>query len=200
MESQRKFLLIIIIPVLIIASIGAIYIIYQYNQANRSTSETTVCTYASPESQGLSNDSITELVDIVQSYFDEELIVGAEIVVIKNRKILLHDVFGWNDRENEIPMERNTLFNIRSMTKTITGAAIQILIDEGKLRQDNLAAEYLPSFDNEKSNNITIEQLLTHRSGLPLSIITVADEYETLYSMANEVGIHGPDFTPGSKF
>jgi len=197
-KSQRKSLLVIVI--LLMASIGAIYIIYLYNQANRPTPETTVFTYASPESQGLSNASITELADIVQSYFEEELIVGAELVVIKNRKIVLHEAFGWNDRENEIPMERNTLFNIRSMTKPITGAAIQILIDEGRLRLDSLAAEYLPGFNNENSNNTTIEQLLTHRSGLPLSIITAADEYETLFSMANEVGVRGPDFTPGSKF
>ncbi len=197
-KSQRKSILIIVI--LLMASIGAIYIIYLYNQANQPTPETTVFTYASPESQGLSNASITELTDIVQSYFEEELIVGAELVVIKNRKIVLHEAFGWNDRENEIPMERNTLFNIRSMTKPITGAAIQILIDEGRLRLDSLAAEYLTGFNNEKSNNITIEQLLTHRSGLPLSIITAADEYETLFSMANEIGLRGPDFTPGSKF
>lgn len=199
-KSRRKSLLVIIVPILLMASMGAIYIIYEYNQANRPTPETAVFNYASPESQGLSNDSITELADIVQSYFEEELIVGAELVVIKNRKIILHEAFGWNDRENETPMQRNTLFNIRSMTKPITGAAIQILIDEGKLHADSLAAEYLPGFNNENSNNITIEQLLTHRSGLPLSIITAADEYETLFSMANEVGMRGPDFTPGSKF
>ncbi len=199
-ESQRKSLLILIIPVLLIASIGTIYVIYQYSQSHNPAQETTVFTYALPESQGLSNASITELADIVQSYFDEELIVGAELVVIKNRKIVLHEVFGWNDRENEIPMEKNTIFNIRSMTKPITGAAIQILIDEGRLSPDTLAAEYLPGFKNEKSNNITIEQLLTHRSGLPLSIITTADEYETLYSMANEAGTRRPNFIPGSKF
>ena len=196
----RKSLLVIVVPLLLIIGIGAIYVSYQYNQTHSPTPEAPVFSYASPESQGISNKSITELADIVQSYFEEELIVGAELVVIKNRKIVLHEVFGWNDRENEIPMERNTLFNIRSMTKTITGAAIQILIDEGRLRLDSRAAEYLPGFDNENSQNITIEQLLTHRSGLPLSIITAADEYETLFSMANETGIIGPEFTPGSKF
>ncbi len=156
--------------------------------------------YASPESQGISNESVAELANTVRSYFNEELIVGAELVVIKNRKIVLHEVVGWKDRENKIPMDRNTLFNIRSMTKPITGAAIQILIDEAYLRLDSRAVEYLPGFDNENSQNITVEQLLTHCSGLPLSIITAADEYETLYSMANEIGIIGPEFTPGSKF
>ena len=198
-QVQRIPLPVIVVSLLIIGVV-AVYYVDQYNQTYQPTPEAPVFSYASPESQGISNESVTELADTVRSYFDEELIVGAELVVIKNRKIVLHEVVGWNDRENEVPMERNTLFNIRSMTKTITGAAIQILIDEGRLRLDSRAAEYLPGFDNEDSQNITVEQLLTHRSGLPLSIITAADEYETLFSMANETGIIGPEFTSGSKF
>ncbi len=197
MEKVRRIPLPIIAFSLLV--IGVLAIDYS-EQAYTPTSEVPVFLYASPESQGISNETISELADIVQGYFDEELIVGAEFVVIKNRKIVLHEVVGWNDREGEIPMERNTLFNIRSMTKPITGAAIQILIDEGRLRLDSRVAEYLPGFDNDDSLNITIEQLLTHRSGLPLSILTAADEYETLYSMANETGIIGPEFEPGSKF
>ena len=183
---------------LLIIGVVAIYYIDQYQQT--LTPEAHAFSYASPESQGISNETVKELVDTVQSYFDEEMIVGAELVVIKNRRIVLHEVFGWKDRENETSMERNMLFNVRSMTKPITGAAIQILIDEGRLRLDSRAAEYLPGFDNENSGNITIEQLLTHHSGLPLSIIVAADEFETLLSMANETGTRGPEFTPGSKF
>ena len=62
------------------------------------------------------------------------------------------------------------------MTKTLTGAAAQILIDDGKLRLTDRAADYLPGFQNEKSRNITIEHLLTHFSGLPLTILNGFDE------------------------
>jgi CubicO group peptidase (beta-lactamase class C family) len=152
---------------LMIIVIVAVYYVDQHNQTYPPTPEAPVFSYVSPESQGISNESVAELVDAVQSYFDEELIVGAELVVIKNRMIVLHEVVGWKDRENEIPMERNTLFNIRSMTKPITGAAIQILIDEGRLRLDTRAAEYIPGFDNEDSRNITVEQLLTPIADCP---------------------------------
>ncbi len=149
MGEVRRIPLPVIGASLMIIVVFAVYYVDQQNQTFSPTPEAPVFAYASPESQGISNESIAELADAVQRYFDEELIVGAELVVIKNRKIVLHEAVGWNDRENEIPMERDTLFNVRSMTKPITGAAIQILIDEGHLRLDSRAAEYLPGFDKE---------------------------------------------------
>jgi CubicO group peptidase (beta-lactamase class C family) len=155
--------------------------------------------YATPESQGMSADALEELADIVSTYLDEGRIVGAELMVLKNRYIVMHEVFGWRDRESDVSMEKNTLFNIRSMTKPITGAAAQLLIDRGQLRLDDRVADYLPGFDNDRSENITVEQLLTHRAGLPLTILTSVDEYGDLLTMANEVGRRGPEFPPGSK-
>ena len=148
----------------------------------------------------MSNESVAELADIVQRYFDDEEIVGAELVVIKNRKVVLHEVFGWKDREGEIPMEKNSIFNIRSMTKPVTGAAVQILIDDGRLSLTSRAAEFIPGFDNEASRNITVEQLLSHMSGLPLSLMLSTDQFESLFMLANETGVQGPQFEPGSKF
>jgi len=121
--------------------------------------------YVTPESQNMSSEALQQLTDIVQGYVDNERIVGAELMVLKNRYIVLHEVFGWKDRENEVPMDENTLFNIRSMTKPITGAAAQILIDRGELYLDDRVADYLPGFDNELSGNITVQQLLTHQGG-----------------------------------
>ena len=74
--------------------------------------------YVTPESQNISSEALQELTDIVQDYVDNEQIVGAELMVLKNRYIVLHDVFGWEDRENEVPMEENTLFNIRSIDQS----------------------------------------------------------------------------------
>ena len=98
-------------------------------------------------------------------------------------------------------MERDTIFNIRSMTKPLTGVAVQMLADEGKLHLDDPVAKYLPGFDNDKSKAITIEQLLQHRSGLPLSIITAKiDQYSDLQTQAKAIGEKGPQFKPGEKF
>ena len=155
--------------------------------------------YVIPKSQDMSAETLGELADIVQGYVEEGRIVGAELMVLKNRYIVLHEVFGLKSQEDETPMEKNTLFNIRSMTKPITGSAVQILIDRGELRLSDRVAEYLPWFDNELSGNITVQQLLTHQAGLPLTIVTRLDDYDDLWTMANEVGKLGPEFPPGSK-
>jgi CubicO group peptidase (beta-lactamase class C family) len=155
---------------------------------------------ATPESQGVPAEAIEALEAAVQGYIDKDHAVGAELLIIKNRKTILHEGFGLRDRASEAPMQPNTIFNIRSQTKALTGAAIQILIDRGKLALDDRAAAYLPGFDNEASGEITIEQLLTHRSGLPLTIVTATDEYPDLVSMANAVGERGPEYAPGSRF
>ena len=156
--------------------------------------------HADPEIHGISADALEELSAITNKHFEEDYIVGAECLIIKSGFIVSHEVYGWMDREELKPMEPNTIFNIRSMTKMLTGASAQILIDEGKLHLDDKVAQYLPGFDNRRSGEITIEQLLTHRSGLPLSTITSLNEFDDLYSFANSIGERGPEFPPGSKF
>jgi len=158
---------------------------------------------ANPESQGISSESLKQLSDTVRGYLDAKQIIGAELVVIKNRRTVLHEVFGWRDREDKAEMGKNTRFNLRSMTKPLTGAAAQILIDEGKLRLEDQVSTYLPGFKNKQSGAITIGQLLTHRSGLPLSILTSVEEMKQhgdLISVANATGERGPQFEPDEKF
>ena len=155
---------------------------------------------ATPESQGVPAAAVRQLADEVAGYVKAGAIVGGELLVIKNRKTILHEAFGDRDREDKLPMVRDTIFNIRSMTKPFTGVAVQILVDEGKIRLDDLAAKYLPGFDNDKSCAITIKQLIEHRSGLPLTILVTTHGFKDLQSQAKAVGEKGPEFKPGEKF
>jgi len=165
-----------------------------FSQINSSFSS------ASPESYGINSDALQNITKFVTEEIEKDQIVGAELLIIKNGNKVLHKAFGWNDREDSILMKVNTIFNIRSMTKTFTGAGIQILIDNRKLRLDDKAARYLPGFNNQKSKAISIEQLLTHRSGLPISIIKDFNDYKTLYKLANAIGETGSQIEPDTKF
>jgi CubicO group peptidase (beta-lactamase class C family) len=172
-----------------------------YPVGTASAQDKSVFPTATPESVGLSATAVKAIADEVAGYAKAGIIVGGELLIVKNRKTVLHEVYGDRDREDKRPMVRNTIFNIRSMTKSLTGAAIQILIDEGKLRLDDPVAKYLSAFDNDKSRAITIEHLLTHRSGLPLTIITTKiDQFPDLQTQAKAIGEKGPQFKPGEKF
>jgi CubicO group peptidase (beta-lactamase class C family) len=156
---------------------------------------------ADPETHGISTASLEALADIIRGYVEQDTIVGAELAVIKDRHLVFHEAFGLRDQEQEVPWTRNTICNIRSMSKCLTGAAAQILIDEGRLGIDDPVAKYLPSFDNDQSRAITVRHLLTHRSGLPLTMMEkMFNEYENLRVIADMAGEQGPDFEPGSDF
>ena len=153
-----------------------------------------------PENHGIPVEVLEEFSTTIYKHFEDDYIVGAEFLIVKSGHIVMHEAYGWMDREELKPIEPNTIFNIRSMTKMLTGASAQILIDEGRLSLDDQVSQYLPGFNNRKSGGITIEQLLTHRSGLPMSTLTSLDEFDDLYSIGNSIGEKGPEFTPGSKF
>jgi CubicO group peptidase (beta-lactamase class C family) len=157
--------------------------------------------YVAAESQEISPEALQALADIVNGYVQDDKVVGAELMVLKNRRIVLHETFGWKDRDDEVSMDRNTLFNIRSMTKPVIGTAIQMLIDEGQLSLDDHVAQYIPAFNDGKSGDTTVEHLLTHRSGLPLTMIAASfGEFDSLRALADGAGERGPDFEPGSAF
>src|SRR6185436_10098131 len=79
---------------------------------------------ATPESVGLTAAAVHAVRDEVAAYAKNGTIVGGELLIIKNRKTILHEAFGDRDREDKKPMVKNTIFNIRSMTKSLTGAAM----------------------------------------------------------------------------
>ncbi len=111
-------------------------------------------------SDAVANESLQELGKVIQQYIDDDKAVGAELLVIQDGQTLFHESFGYSDREQKRRWENETLCNIRSMTKPITSVAAQILIDRELLQLDVPVANYLESFDNEKSKSITVRQVI----------------------------------------
>lgn len=136
----------------------------------------------------------------VEAWVAAGRLVGAELLVLKNRQVVLHETFGWKDLETRTPMEKNTLFNIRSMTKPLIGLAAQILIDEGRCAENDRISRFLPEFTSGPGSSITIGHLLTHRSGLPLSFVNDFDRFPDLQAIAAQAARTEPAFLPGSGF
>ena len=147
------------------------------------------------------DESIEALGKVVAEFVEKNYAVGAELLVVQDGRTLYHEVYGLADQIDKTPWTKQTICNIRSMSKPVTGVAAQILIDRGQLAIDDPVSKYLASFDNDKSRDITVRQLLTHRSGLPLTILkTKIDEYPNLMAQADAIGKKGPEFEPDSKF
>lgn len=157
---------------------------------------------AKPDVVGISEEALKALSDHVSSLVDENDVVGAEIHVIKNRKTVLHHAFGMADREAKRELTKNSVYCVRSMTKPLIGTAIQMLLDEGKLRLEQPVHEILPAFDGPQHRKILIGHLLTHKSGLPFSTIHIKglDAYQSLNEVANEAAQTRLEFVPGKSF
>jgi len=96
---------------------------------------------------------------------------GMAVAIVKDGKLVLAKGYGVRKMGESSPVDENTLFGIASNTKAFTAAALAILADEGKLAWDDPVIKHLPSFamyDPYVTREMTIRDLLTHRSGLGL--------------------------------
>lgn len=132
-------------------------------------------------SQGVDSLKLAEIPVILQKFVEEKKIAGAVTLVEHNGQIVSYEAVGFQDIEKNIPMQKNTIFRIASMTKVFAAAAIMMLCEEGKLQLNDPVEKYLPEFHDmwlvsemtgEKaslirpSRQITIRDILSHTSGL----------------------------------
>ena len=96
---------------------------------------------------------------------------GAAIAVVKDGEVLFAKGYGVRRLGDTTRVDAHTLFQIASNTKAFTTAALAMLADEGKLTWDDLVTRHLPGFqlyDPYVTRELTIRDLVTHRSGLGL--------------------------------
>jgi CubicO group peptidase (beta-lactamase class C family) len=117
----------------------------------------------------------------IESMVDAGALAGAATLVWRNGKIIQIGTVGWRDVETRLPIARDTIFRIASMTKPITSVAALMLFEEGRFALDDPITRWAPEFSQMRvlgSPNgpldqtspaerlITFRDLLTHRSGL----------------------------------
>ncbi len=115
------------------------------------------------------NMVLTNVEDEIIDYMKQYEAVGLSVAVIKENKIVYSKGFGYRDLEKKLPVTENTLFHIASMTKAFTGSLLGVLESRNQLSLKDRPGLYVPNFQfyNEKMNTlITLEDLLSHKSGL----------------------------------
>jgi CubicO group peptidase (beta-lactamase class C family) len=108
-------------------------------------------------------------------------LAGAATLVWRDGKVIQSACVGWRDLEAKLPIERDTIFRIASMSKPITSTAALMLLEEGRFALEEPIARWAPEFSQMRvlrsptgpldqtdaaERPITFEDLLTHRSGL----------------------------------
>jgi D-alanyl-D-alanine carboxypeptidase len=116
--------------------------------------------------------------DVATAALDRENIPGLQIAIIRGGQIVLDRGYGIRDIRAHQPVESNTLFEIGSITKSFTSAAILQLKERGKLKLGDRLGQYVPEYPRGK--DITIEQLLQMTSGIPDHINDVPNSVEII--------------------
>jgi CubicO group peptidase (beta-lactamase class C family) len=142
---------------------------------------------------------------VMEKMIAKNEIAGAVTVVVTKDKTVHLESTGFADVATNRPMTPDTLFWIASMTKPVTGTAILMLQDEGKLNVVDPVAKYLPEFANLKTPsgkpaNLTITQILTHTSGLGEASGPAEQQAKTLADLV-PLWLAAPmQYEPGEKW
>ena len=130
---------------------------------------------------GMSSERLERVVEEFRRDVDNKKIPGFVSMIMRKGQLVQFTAYGYADIEKRIPLKEDSIFRIYSMTKPITGVALMILVEEGKIRLDDPVKKYIPSFGKTKvftelkdlqivtqplNRDITIRDLATHTSGL----------------------------------
>lgn len=165
---------------------------------------------------------------IMDRYTQNGFCAGSSLLVLQHGEEKLYAQSGWADRESQIPVQRDTLFRLYSMSKPITGCAAMILLERGIIDLYEPVSQYLPGFKNcmvrgrgtpePISRPVRIRDLLSMTSGLPygdeetqagkgaLSLFAEigrrlhSETPMTTVEIANRMGENGLSFQPGERW
>jgi CubicO group peptidase (beta-lactamase class C family) len=108
---------------------------------------------------------IDRINELMMRYEELGLFSGA-VLAAEGGEVLYESAFGMANRELGVPNTADTRFRIASISKPFTTVLVLQMVEDGKLSLDDTLAELLPGYSGEGADRITVEQLLTHTSGL----------------------------------
>jgi CubicO group peptidase (beta-lactamase class C family) len=151
-------------------------------------------TTARPEEVGLSSERLQQVNALVKRHLDNKSFSGAVTLVARNGRIAHLQAHGLSDLDSKKPMQADAMFRIMSMTKPVVGAAIIMMMEEGKVRLTDPVSKFIPALKGMQvavaqpplpgpppaagtpaepryyvvpaDHEFTIKELLTHTSGL----------------------------------
>lgn len=179
--------------------------------------------WAAPQDCGVSTERLERIHAAVARRIAAKDYSGAVSLVARDGKIVHFEAQGLRDVETGKPMTTDSIFRMASMSKPVTGVAVLMLVEEGKIRLTEPVSKYIPEFKGMKvavpdpsqpsgfntvpaSHDITIWELLTHTSGLASGKIALREAGklprkpgETLADYIPRLGATPLEFQPETR-
>lgn len=157
---------------------------------------------ATPESVEMSALRLDAITRVVRRGISEGGFPGAAVVVGRRGSAVYSQGFGrlsWGVDAPSVSPDRS-VYDLASLTKVIgTTTAIMLLYDEGRIHLDDKVSTFFPEFGGGEKDNVTIQDLLTHRSGLPAG----RDLWRLAWSPADaqRLVLQTPlEYSPGTRY
>jgi uncharacterized protein YbbC (DUF1343 family)/CubicO group peptidase (beta-lactamase class C family) len=156
---------------------------------------------AAPETCGMSAKNLARIDEAINSSIERKEVPGAVALVARHGKIVYRKAFGYRALEPQVEaMTVDTVFDLASLTKVVaTATSMMILVERGKVSLADAVALYIPEFGRMGKERITVEQLLTHRAGLPADN-DIADYIGVSVNPLENIYNLRPVYEPGSRF
>ena len=156
--------------------------------------------HAKPADVGLDPAGLEKLNEAMHGMVDGGQLAGVVTMVSRKGKVVHFDAYGKRDIENGLPVEKDTIFRIYSMTKPIIGVALMTYYDEGRFTLDDPVSKFIPEFADLKvakedgpdgmpitedaDHPMTMRELMSHTAGLTYGLFSQS-QVDTLYTKAN---------------
>jgi len=145
-----------------------------------------------PEDAGFSSKRLETARGVLKADVEAKRLPGAVLLIARDGKVAFYDAVGYQDRASEMPMKKDSIFRVASMSKPITTVAAMILAEENKLDVAAPVAQYLPEFKDVKVGTegappkrpMTIQDLMRHTSGLTYGLFGNSP-VDQMYRQAN---------------
>jgi CubicO group peptidase (beta-lactamase class C family) len=167
-----------------------------------------------PEQVGMSSQRLGWISNVFKQEIDQGKLPGAVIMVARKGRVVYSETFGFQDKNSQKAMPKDSIFRIYSMTKPLVSVAAMILLEEGKIQLTDPVSKFLPAMKGLQvslpkpdpifakmtftpvpaNSEMTVQDLLRHTSGLAYGEITGNTPVREAYIKAGIFKPKGPDY------
>ena len=152
-----------------------------------------------PRELGFSPARLQRVDELITGAVEDEVIAGAVALIARRGQVAFLESYGMADTDDGEPMRADTIFRIASMTKPVTSLAVMMLHEEGHFFLTDPVSNFIPDLEEptvlagngtvDAQGEITIQQLLTHTSGISYKFISNTERRERLARLYDDAGV-----------